>query len=321
MSIVPEEKDVIHGKGYAVLKRPGNIYYRTLINSMKVDYDAAPKSLKGIFAHQIVNHIYSLDPPGRFLTKRGKEYEIVDKKKAVKKARQALRDYKMKNIRCPKKLPIMPAVPNDIVKSISNRSSSGSSTTAPIASDESNKKEILQLLEENAELKRKLEKMEKEMKSMIAMNKLAYPSDDSTEPTITSSDPDEDPLDFDTFDVNLDMFLEIENNTPGMQTLENTETTTFSPQLRGKDDDALLSENSADWPCEDSTKSSKLSLLGKLGSYVQNARNSVAIKLSGSNRNKFNIEEENTRMELRLRTLQLMKKYMIKNHIERSNGD
>ena len=94
MIIVPEENDVIHGKGYSVNKRPGNKRYRSLIVSLKADYDAAPKSLKGIYGNQIVNHIYNLSPPGRFLRKdkESESYFEVDKEVAVRKARQALRD-------------------------------------------------------------------------------------------------------------------------------------------------------------------------------------------------------------------------------------
>ena len=98
--IVPAYTDVVHGKGFSINMRPGNKIYRSLIEMVKSDYDAAPKSLKGMYGNQIVNHIYNLSPPGRFLRKDDTSgiWVEVGKEEAVRKARQALRDTKPKQL-------------------------------------------------------------------------------------------------------------------------------------------------------------------------------------------------------------------------------
>ena len=94
--VIPTVNDVILGKGAIVQQRPGNQRYRNFVIEMKADYDAAPKSLKSLYGHQIVSHINNLCPPGRFLkkcTKSGKLVEVKGKE-ALSKVRQALRDAK-----------------------------------------------------------------------------------------------------------------------------------------------------------------------------------------------------------------------------------
>ena len=88
--------DVLAGKGRGILNHPGNLKYRSIIKSLKPEYDAAPKSLKGVYGNQIVNLIHSLSPPGRFLKKdkvSGSWIEV-DTKEAVQRAIQALHDAK-----------------------------------------------------------------------------------------------------------------------------------------------------------------------------------------------------------------------------------
>ena len=96
---IPSANDVLAGKGHRTFKHPGNLTYRTIIKSLKPEYDAAPKSLKGVYGNQIVNLIHSLSPPGRFLKKdkvSGSWIEV-DNEEAVKRARQAFRDSKKLN--------------------------------------------------------------------------------------------------------------------------------------------------------------------------------------------------------------------------------
>lgn len=160
--LVPGENDVIHGKGYSILKRPGNKYYRSLIVSIIEDYDAAPKSLKGIFAHQIVNHIYNLTPPGRFLRKDldSEAYFLVGKEEAVRKARQALRDRKALNNKS-KALALKKMALQKAAK------------IGPLGGgDLPLNEEVIHLRDENSKLKRKLASMQREMYEMIAVNKL-----------------------------------------------------------------------------------------------------------------------------------------------------
>ena len=101
----PSANDVLIGRGRRNLRHPGNQRYQSIIKSLKPEYDAAPKSLKGVYGNQIVNLIHSLSPPGRFLKKdkvSGSWIEV-DNEEAVKRARQAFRDSK--------NLKIIPAAP------------------------------------------------------------------------------------------------------------------------------------------------------------------------------------------------------------------
>ena len=100
MPITPSHNDVIFGRGHAILNRPGNLLYRSLIIHRKILYDGLDtKAEKAKLATSIVECIYKLKPRGRFLTKdkdaEGKPCWIeVDKEKASRKAWQALRDSK-----------------------------------------------------------------------------------------------------------------------------------------------------------------------------------------------------------------------------------
>ena len=108
---IPSANDVLAGKGHRTFKHPGNLTYRTIIKSLKPEYDAAPKSLKGVYGNQIINLIHSLSPPGRFLKKdkvSGSWIEV-DKEEAVKRAIQALRDSKRLVVRIPATPPPFPA--------------------------------------------------------------------------------------------------------------------------------------------------------------------------------------------------------------------
>jgi hypothetical protein len=92
----PSANDVLIGRGRRNQNHPGNQRYQSIIKSLKPEYDAAPKSLRGLYGKQIINLIHNLSPPGRFLRKdkvSGSWIEV-DHEEAVKRARQALRDTK-----------------------------------------------------------------------------------------------------------------------------------------------------------------------------------------------------------------------------------
>ena len=103
--IVPAPNDVLFGRGHKIYKHAGNQRYRSVIQSLKREYDAAPKSLRAVYGNQVVNYIQNLNPPGRFLKRQEGEGDHgawieVETKSAVERARQALRDKKL-----PKELP------------------------------------------------------------------------------------------------------------------------------------------------------------------------------------------------------------------------
>jgi hypothetical protein len=94
ITIEPRDNDVLYGRGFAISNHPGNQRYRSLVCTLKSEYDVAPKVLKGVYSNRIVQSIYSLDPPGRFLRMNRSSglWEEVDEDNACDKARQALRD-------------------------------------------------------------------------------------------------------------------------------------------------------------------------------------------------------------------------------------
>ncbi|GAG29659.1 unnamed protein product, partial [marine sediment metagenome] len=106
----PSANDVLIGRGRRNLRHPGNQRYQSIIKSLKPEYDAAPKSLRGVYGKQIFNLIHNLSPPGRFLRKdkvSGSWIEV-DHEEAVKRARQALRDTK-KLVRTPAQKALFPS--------------------------------------------------------------------------------------------------------------------------------------------------------------------------------------------------------------------
>lgn len=94
ITIEPRDNDVLYGRGFAISNHPGNQRYRSLVCTLKSEYDVAPKVLKGVYSNRIVQSVYSLDPPGRFLRMNRSSglWEEVDEDNACDKARQALRD-------------------------------------------------------------------------------------------------------------------------------------------------------------------------------------------------------------------------------------
>jgi len=89
----PRENDVLCGRGGGTNNHVGNIKYRHLVASIKVEYFQSRKKQKVEISKGIVAIVHQLEPPGRFLSKavRGGWTEI-DTKKAVAKTSQALRE-------------------------------------------------------------------------------------------------------------------------------------------------------------------------------------------------------------------------------------
>lgn len=95
--------DVLNGRGVNIAQHPGNERFRALVNTR---YDESycstfSTSEKRALAKEIIDHINSLDPPGRFLKRNGKSHssrgltgpwEELTPKEVLKKTCQALRD-------------------------------------------------------------------------------------------------------------------------------------------------------------------------------------------------------------------------------------
>ena len=95
--------DVLSGRGVNIAQHLGNERFRTLITSYTDEQYCAKYSVneKKAAAKQIILHIQSLNPPGRFLKREGKggvsrglsgPWEELSDKDAIKKTCQALRD-------------------------------------------------------------------------------------------------------------------------------------------------------------------------------------------------------------------------------------
>ena len=101
--VIVHDHDVLSGRGVNIAGHPGNQRYRTLISTRK-DEDYCEKystSEKRAVAEEIIKHIHSLDPPGRFLKREGGgrrsrglsgPWEVLNHDQCVKKVCQALRD-------------------------------------------------------------------------------------------------------------------------------------------------------------------------------------------------------------------------------------
>ena len=101
--IVVNDHDVLCGRGVNISQHPGNERFRALVNT-RTDESYCTTFTTGekrALAEEIVNHIKSLDPPGRFLKRCGRSHssrglsgpwEELTQKECIKKACQALRD-------------------------------------------------------------------------------------------------------------------------------------------------------------------------------------------------------------------------------------
>ncbi len=89
----PHDNDIIKGRGNGANLHPGNIRFRQLVKVAREGYALSSKADKKKYAESILQHISSLDPPGRFLDKDDKgQWFVMDAKKSKAKTRQALRE-------------------------------------------------------------------------------------------------------------------------------------------------------------------------------------------------------------------------------------
>lgn len=101
--IVVTDNDVLSGRGVNIAAHPGNERFRTLVTTRAdASYcEAYSATEKKAVAEEIVRHVSSLDPPGRFLKREGRgqvsrglngPWEELSRREAIKKTCQALRD-------------------------------------------------------------------------------------------------------------------------------------------------------------------------------------------------------------------------------------
>lgn len=93
---IPDKNDVLCGRGGEIHNRAGNIRYRAWVKERREAYSLCNKKDKKMnYAHEVVNLVKTLDPPGRFLqrsiTDPSQWLEITDER-ALHKTSQALRE-------------------------------------------------------------------------------------------------------------------------------------------------------------------------------------------------------------------------------------
>lgn len=102
-SIVPNEHDILCGRGVNIAQHAGNERFRALIQSRHdANYcHSYTTSEKRAVAEDIISHLQQLVPPGRFLKRPGRSknsrglegpWEELSEKESIKKTCQALRD-------------------------------------------------------------------------------------------------------------------------------------------------------------------------------------------------------------------------------------
>jgi hypothetical protein len=90
----PNDRDVLCGRGGLTNTHPGNAWYRNLVRANRPYYQTSPKHGKILVAKAIVDHVFSQNPPCRFLEKssKDKKWYPINWKKSVDKTSQALRE-------------------------------------------------------------------------------------------------------------------------------------------------------------------------------------------------------------------------------------
>ncbi|CAB9503490.1 Transcriptional regulator [Seminavis robusta] len=91
----PNGNDVLCGRGGLINGSPGNVQFRTIVSKKKKEYNSknTKRHEKAHLAAEIVRHIRSMNPPGRFLREdvNGLWFDIGDAR-AIRKTGQALRE-------------------------------------------------------------------------------------------------------------------------------------------------------------------------------------------------------------------------------------
>jgi hypothetical protein len=131
--IIVNDHDVLSGRGVNIAHHPGNERFRTLVTTRADENycSAYSASEKKAVAEEIIKHIKSLDPPGRFLRRdgRGKSsrglngpWEELSERDAIKKTCQALRDCNREDRQG---YAAGVAMPGDVVKNAEQRAQLG----------------------------------------------------------------------------------------------------------------------------------------------------------------------------------------------------
>lgn len=94
------DNDVLCGRGSGPNDHCGNVAFRELVSTRRKEYLAtSTRSQKALIAKEIVNVVWNLQPPGRFLEKvTDCSWNIVPDEKALEKVKQALRQMRHRRL-------------------------------------------------------------------------------------------------------------------------------------------------------------------------------------------------------------------------------
>mmetsp|Transcript_43738 Transcript_43738/g.91966 ORF Transcript_43738/g.91966 Transcript_43738/m.91966 type:complete len:1476 (+) Transcript_43738:19-4446(+) len=100
MATIPTENDVLFGRGNNIKNYPGNRRFRALVEAKRDRFQRAPKRKeKRAIARELIDKIYSLKPPGRFMESEVKSSAISERvwvvasdSKVMKKVLHRLRE-------------------------------------------------------------------------------------------------------------------------------------------------------------------------------------------------------------------------------------
>lgn len=89
--------DICLGRGNAIAHSEGNMCYRAIVWKYRESYASASRVEKRDIANQVIDEVYSLDPPGRFIEKTSTgKYREVPHERIIEKCCQSLREKKYK---------------------------------------------------------------------------------------------------------------------------------------------------------------------------------------------------------------------------------
>lgn len=83
------KNDVVCGRGASIYKLPGNVQFRRIVATRKMEYISKDDSEKMPIAEEVIAYIRTLDPPGRFIRKHtnGFWFEVADKVRFCREAK------------------------------------------------------------------------------------------------------------------------------------------------------------------------------------------------------------------------------------------
>jgi len=93
--VIPNNNDVLAGRGNGSNRHPGNWYYRAVVSDQKEEYAKGSRMKKKVVIKRVLEQIQSRTPPGRFLENVNGKWYCMKENYILRKIGQSLRE-------CPK---------------------------------------------------------------------------------------------------------------------------------------------------------------------------------------------------------------------------